>query len=470
MERSLKNLLKCINIITELDVEILGISDYHLDVGPNCLFIANDGLTNKVDKFIDEVILNNGYVITSTNYSHPNVINDAQLIEHIPTLIYNYYGDLNSKLITIGVTGTNGKSSVTNFIYQLLNMNNLKCMLIGTSGVYCNNERNECLNTTPSLVSLARCFYNAMLLGCKSIVMEVSSQAIDELRIKLIKFNVIAYTNISSDHIDYHLTFTHYQYSKFKLRKYLKKDGVILVNNNDYNLYELYKLNNYIAVTYGMNAHFNISDIKVSDHDIKFKIKGEDMVVNIIGEYNVENLGCAISVLNLLNIRMDKLKEDVKQIKGVAGRLQVIEQKEFKIWIDYAHTTSALCALMKFASKVKANRIILVFGCGGNRDITKRPQMGQIACRYADQVIVCEDNPRQENSEQIFEMIKEKAQNNLIIIRNRKEAIKHAINIAQKSDIIIVAGRGAETYQIFSDYKIAQSDLDIVESIIAQED
>lgn len=458
----LSELLRSVGVLCFDDTEIKGISDDSRLIEKDWLFIGIHG------EYISEV-LEKAFVLSEEKSYHVNMYECNQLKDKINIILNVFYNHPCSSLFVTGVCGTNGKTTVSYLISQLLEKNNEKVMLIGTSGIYYEDKQIETYNTTPSAFVLAYYFHLAITYGIKYIVMEVSSHAIAQDRITFIRFDRLVYTNISMDHLDYHLTFPVYEYTKFKLKNYLKKNGKVIVNADCVYFHDLYKTEISI-ITYGQYAsHFMIHDIILNDKESMFSINGIKFHVNLLALFNVYNCVSSIVCLISMKICLNKLVEMCKTIRGMEGRLQVIEGKR-TVWIDYAHTPDAIYELLSFANMVKRGKIILVMGCGGDRDKSKRSLMGKYAYDMSDFPIFTSDNPRNENVEDIVKDMMKNIEGDVLFIQSRKEAIKQAIQSSQKSDIIIVAGRGNEKFQKIKNKMIACKDETMILEILQMED
>lgn len=450
----LNRLLSEIKIACEDERCILGISDDSRRVQRDWLFICRRGGTPYVQEAIEKGAVVLWEEPKAQGCYHVDVVEEA-----LPILLNAYYHEPCKHLCVIGVTGTNGKTSVSMILKQMIEGIGKQVMVIGTGHVRYQHKDELIENTTPSQCLLAWYFAQAKELHIPYIVMEVSSHAIDQGRIDFIRYDFILYTNIRKDHMDYHLTRTHYTYTKFKLRKFLKAHGVIIVNHDDTQLHYLYDLSDRKIITIGSSqAHLCIEDIVLAIDHSEFTLLGQHFETGLLGMMNLYNIVEVLAVLHYIFVPVKKQVELVKQLKGIAGRMEVLEVKDYYIWIDYAHTASALLELLKLANQVKQSRVICVIGCGGNRDCEKRPQMANIASEQSDACIFTADNPRNEAIQNILMEMIQGVQGEYHIYENRAYAIKYAMKIAQKHDIIVIAGKGDEEYQLIKGRKYPFSD------------
>lgn len=466
----LSKLLWMLSIACDDDRTILGISDDTRELEQDWLYVCRKVSGQRKQQYIQEALQKGAVVICDQECSQQQVYvcEDIEAITQV--LIELYYGDLSAQLTVIGVTGTNGKTSVTAYLFQLMELLNQHYMRIGTGEVCYGAHREKIANTTPDRFQLARWFYRAIALGLDGVVMEVSSHAIDANRICFIRFDVVIYTNITQDHLDYHLTKTHYRFTKFKLRRYVKEEGSVIYNNDLPEMKEFPLLYQGKRVTIGQDAHFPIRDVVLSDHDSSFTVQGYSFHTTLLGMINVYNVASAIAGARLLHVSYEQLQQACEQLVSVAGRMEVLRFGQRSVWIDYAHTPDALDILLSFANKVKQGRVICIIGCGGNRDRSKRVLMGDTVANGSDVAIFTSDNPRYEKIQNILLDMCSEFREHVEIFENRYFAIKHAVTIAQNSDIIIIAGKGSEAIQSIEGHEYPFSDKEIVSFLMKDEE
>lgn len=425
---------------------ILGISDDTREITKDWLFICHKGSKEDKYRYIKEAMTKGAVVLCDESIEIQGVYRTKTLEEVKNQLVQIFYGTYDGCLI--GVTGTNGKSSVTDILKQMLEMQGQRVMTIGTGQIIYDHHVVEIQNTTPSMFVLAHYLGIAKELNIPFVIMEVSSHGIDQQRILHLRFDIIVYTNITQDHLDYHITRTHYQYTKYKLRFYLKKHGIVILNHDDIHLHDLYRLTDHKCISIGSKqAHFPISDIVLKDRLSSFYVQGYHFQTNLLSMANVYNITEAIAVCRHFGISYEACIQMVKNLKPVEGRLVCLPHKEYTVWIDYAHTFEAVRKLVEFARSIVTGRIIMVVGCGGNREQEKRKLIGEYCARTCEVSIFTTDNPRKEKAHHILKDMLPDNLEHVIVIENRYYAIKHAINIAQKNDIIIIAGKGNEKTQ-----------------------
>ena len=422
-------------------------------------FIALRGINDDGHKYVEDAIKNGDttVIVEEGKYDvNTIIVNDTK--KYLEEYLENNYYDKIKNLKLIGMTGTNGKTTTCYLIYQSLNKLGIKCAYIGTLGFYTNKQK-ILNNTTPNLYEI----YN-MLLECVNnnyeyVVMEVSSQGLSMGRVNTLLFDYVIFSNLTQDHLDYHGSINNYVLEKQKLFN-MTRNGIAIVNNDD--KYRNYFLLDNKNITYGKtNSNYNISNIKSTLDGTKFKLNQESYITNLIGEYNIYNLSIVIILLKCLNV--EEIYDVIKELNAPSGRMDIVKYKTNNIIVDYAHTPDAVLKIIKEVSKINHNRVITIIGCGGNRDKTKRPIMGDIATKYSDYVIFTSDNPRFEKPKKILKDIVCKLDNKKYkIIVNRKKAIKRGIQMLKKNDILLLLGKGHEDYQIIKNKKYPFSDKNIV--------
>ena len=385
------------------------------------------------NKYIDDAI-NNGFKKIVVSKSKFKAVKSTR--KYLEKYLKKYYYKQIKDVILIGVTGTNGKTSTSYLIYQALNLAGIKCSYIGTIGFYLEKDIKKLNNTTPDICDLYEMIIESINCGCKAVVMEVSSHALKLGRVNTLKFDYAILTNITEDHLDFHKTYKDYYKTKMSIFKKLKKKGT------------------------------KISDIKIENYDINndyFKYNNKIYNTKIKGEYNIKNIIPSIIILDKMNIDSRKI---IPQLCLPPGRMQIIKFKNNNIIIDYAHTPDAMEKIISTVKIMDHNKIITIFGCGGNREKEKRPKMGEIASLLSDYVILTNDNPRDENPKEIIREIKQNMNNNYKIIYDRKKAIQEGIKMLKENDVLLILGKGHEEYQIIDNKKIFFSDLYTVYDII----
>lgn len=384
-----------------------------------------------------------------------------------------FYEDVAKKLKLIGVTGTNGKTSITYFISNVLKNFGIKCGVIGTIENTVDGEvlRTEKLNpTTPDAIELQTSLSEIYERGGTHTVMEVTSSALSTDRVYNCDFEIGIFTNLTRDHLEEHGTMENYKQAKMKLFNMCK---VGIVNIDDPVSQEIIKASNCKIVTYGIenNADIQGSNIEYKSDGVKFTLKYKDIEkrvkINMQGKFNVYNTLATIAACNELGFNIDEIIDKLIKVKGARGRFEMVpNNKGILTIVDYAHSPDSLENVLKTAREISKGKIILAFGCGGNRDKEKRAIMGGIARKYSDYCVITSDNPRSEEPVAIIEDIAMGLGEDAYRyekIENRKEAINKALNVAKGGDVVIIAGKGHENYQIFKEKTIHFSDYEVIE-------
>lgn len=344
----------------------------------------------------------------------------------------------------------------------MLNSLKIPCAYIGTLGYINKNEQIKLENTTPDVLNMYKLLVHSYEIGIKYIVMEVSSHSLSMNRLYKIGFDIACFTNLTIDHLDYHKDMTNYLNSKLLILDHLKENGITIYNNDDEKGYKFRK-NGHKSISYGYNGDFKIVDYKldINETNLIFNYENNDYEVKIplTSSFNVYNYLLMVSIVHELGFKIEKIIENTRFLGAPPGRCELIEGKVVNVLIDYAHTPDAMEKLIKSIKNVKKSKIFVVFGCGGDRDKSKRPIMGHISTTLADFVIITNDNPRNEDENEIVkDIIKGIDKNNYKVILDRSAAIRGGIELLGKDDILLILGKGHETYQIKSNIKHHFSD------------
>lgn len=381
----------------------------------------------------------------------------------------NFYGWPQNALKIIGVTGTNGKTTSTFILEKLLG----RCSRIGTVEYKIGEEIIEAPNTTPESLDLVKMMKKTLDLGIEYFVMEVSSHALEMGRVEMLKFDAAIFTNLSQDHLDYHKDMDSYFKAKRKLFLKLKDSKKGSYNIDDTHGKLLFE--EFGGISYSSKNGIlkgEILENKLHTTIVSIEYNGKKVVeeIKLLGLFNLYNLIGVMGALINLGFTFEELCKRLGNLQGVPGRFQGVEAgQNFNVIVDYAHTPDALTNILKALVEIKKTRIITIFGAGGDRDKTKRPLMAIEAAKYSDLVLITSDNPRTENPEDILDDVEKGfAEYNLAYERyvDREEAIKRAIDLAQKDDIILIAGKGHETYQIIGKEKQHFDDREMAEKYI----
>ncbi len=468
MELSL--LLKDIPLVSvkgNCERDIKGICYDSRKVNNDFMFVCIVGFETDGHKYIDSALKSGASVIlVQEGADIPKIPQDITVLcakdtrKTLALISSAFYDHPEKKLKVIGVTGTNGKTTVTTLIKSVLEFEGKKCGLIGTNANMIGEEIIPTERTTPESLELFELFSKMEKQGVEYVIMEVSSHSLELCRVYGIEFEVGAFTNLTQDHLDFHITMENYLNAKKKLFDVSKTAVINADDNAGKTILEKCPCK---AISYGIDEKADIlaSDIKISSRGVIFNIDsfGEKDVVRlgIPGRFSVYNALAAIGTVYALGISASRAIEALTIAKGVMGRCEkVYTGKEYTVIIDYAHTPDGLENIIKTVREFAEGRVITLFGCGGDRDRTKRPVMGKIAGELSDYLIVTSDNPRTEEPSKIIDDImvgvKETACEHIVIV-NRREAIDFALKFAKAGDCIILAGKGHETYQIIGKTK-----------------
>ncbi|MCK5113421.1 MAG: UDP-N-acetylmuramoyl-L-alanyl-D-glutamate--2,6-diaminopimelate ligase [Phycisphaerae bacterium] len=400
------------------------------------------------------------------------VIDDTQ--QGVGMLAQAILGFPARKLVCLGVTGTNGKSTVTHFIHSVLNNAGIKTGMLGTVSYDTVKRSIPATMTTPDPVALASMCDEMVSAGATHMIMEVSSHALDQKRISGIDFTVGIYTNLSGDHLDYHGTMEDYLASKCKLFEAILPRGTAVINRDDPYAEQIAAATEATVCTYGLNP---LADLQGRIHRIDAEGTDFDMIIGeqvlpvhttMIGRHNVFNALATAQAVCALGLEFPQIAELLGKIETVPGRLQRVQTDgTFQVFVDYAHTDDALRNVLGSLRPVCKGRLVVVFGCGGNRDKSKRPRMAQVAQEFADSIIVTSDNPRNELPQQIIdEILTGFSGGNVQVEPDRKSAISLAIQQALSDDIIVIAGKGHETYQVVNGQRTDFDDAEVAHRCI----
>lgn len=453
------------------DVEISGISYNSLNTKKGDAFVAIRGFKTDGHKYIDSAIENGAVCVICEkkpeNTSVPCIVVDNSRIA-LAEMSDNYYGNPTKKLKLIGVTGTNGKTTVTYLVKAVLEANGEKVGLIGTNKNMIGNEDYHTERTTPESLELMELLAEMVAKGCTYAIMEVSSHSLDLHRVHSCDYYVGAFTNLTQDHLDFHGDMENYFIAKKKLFD-MCRYGVVNADD-DYGARIIGNCSCNI-LSYGINSgDIKATDIEYGVSGVGFKCDNNDYKVGIPGEFSVYNALTAIGICKSCGISDDIISDALSKVGTVKGRAEVVDcDEDFTLIIDYAHTPDGLENILKSVRGFAKGRVVVLFGCGGDRDKTKRPKMGKIAGQMADFCIVTSDNPRTEEPSEIIRDILEgmnDAVAEYVVIENRRNAIEYAIKYAKKDDVIVLAGKGHEDYQILKDRTIHFDEREIVRDIL----
>ena len=464
--------LKFIGIKSYQELEINSLTCNSKEKVDKGIYFCLKGLNSNGHDFAKESIKNGAVCLVVEDFldlpiTQIKVENAREAMSFISSVFYETY---KSKMKFIGITGTNGKTTTTFLLREILMKLNKKVGLIGTQGIYINSLNLPPMLTTPDPINLHKTIKDMENNGCEFCVMEVSAHAIALNKIDDIYYDVVGITNITKDHLDFFLTMENYISCKAKLFDATHaKSGV--VNTDAKYLKDIAKRANIDITTIGANADFSLVSTNQTFKGTSFKfshnLREYSATTNLIGDYNISNILMAISVLNKLGFSLKDILSVIKNNEFVVpGRFNILKtDSDFNVLVDYAHTPDGIKNILSTLKNLPHNKIITVFGCGGNRDKTKRSEMGEVALKYSDYVVVTSDNPRDENPEMIIDdIVKDITSKNMVRITDRRSAIEYALSIAKKDDIVAILGKGAENYQEIKGVKLHFSDYEVVDN------
>ncbi|MCK4752116.1 MAG: UDP-N-acetylmuramoyl-L-alanyl-D-glutamate--2,6-diaminopimelate ligase [Planctomycetes bacterium] len=446
-------------------------------VKPGDIFAAIPGTTCDGHDFMDQAVENgakyilcqkpqnsdSAEIITVENSAKAAAVL-AQTVENNPAL----------KLTNLAVTGTNGKTTVTFLVQSIIKNANQTCGLIGTVTYDTGEQSCDASLTTPDCLTIAQKQSQMLKTGTKYMVIEASSHALDQNRLAAINFKAAAFTNLTGDHLDYHKNKENYLAAKIKLFQSLSPEATAVLNKQSPEsklIAEKTKakiLWYAIDSTADLSAHIESMDINGTVFTLEYKDQKQKVTTPLLGRYNVSNHLAAAGLCLAAGFNLETIAAGLAKLKTILGRLEKLDSPDISVIIDYAHTDDALKNVLTTLKPLCEGNLTVIFGCGGDRDKTKRPRMAEVAQQFADSIIITSDNPRTENPTDIINQITAGFAHpdspKIKIEPDRKKAIQSAIKNAQKNDIILIAGKGHETYQIigtekfdFSDKKIAQT-------------
>lgn len=464
--------LESVTVHGSKEVEITGLCSHSQFVSPGNLFVAKKGLVHDGTRFIGDAVAAGASAILTDLYDpflalpqliHPNVAAiEALLADH-------YYGHPSRQMKVVGVTGTNGKTTVSFLVEHMLKKLGLPTGLIGTVEWRVGDQCLSAAGTTPDVITCHKLLREMVSAGCQAAVMEVSSHGLHQGRAAEIAFDVAAFTNLSPEHLDYHGSMDAYAEAKSILFQQLDEGGVAVLNGDDPTRFTTLAR----QLNYGINpdAELRAEEVTLKEKGLSFTVVYREARARVssklIGRFNVSNLLAAIGVGLGLGYSLEACVESLKGFKGVKGRLQQVPNSlKRTVVIDYAHTPDALKNVLMTVRDFAKGKVIVVFGAGGDRDQEKRPLMGEVADDLADLSILTNDNPRTEDPLEIVQAIASGYQKGKPVIEfDRKEAIAKAISFSNEGDLILIAGKGHETGQVFAHQVLPFDDFEVANQI-----
>jgi UDP-N-acetylmuramoyl-L-alanyl-D-glutamate--2,6-diaminopimelate ligase len=470
--RKLVSVLPSKRVSGDLDLKIKKIEYDSRQIKPGDLFVAVSGFSDDGHQYIHSAVKNGAVAVMAEkdgDYKSRAKVLVPDAREALALVSSRFYGHPSKKLTLVGITGTNGKTTISYLTRSILQAAGDKVGLIGTIAYWLDDQKISSNNTTPESLDLQRMFYDMLQQKISAAVMEVSSHALALHRVDGTEFDVAVFTNLNQEHLDFHKTMDAYRSAKGLLFHKLKeKNSCAVINMDDPSWRYFAQSVQTRCITYSLNdpnadffttnfictAEKSIIDVSTPSGELKLEFK-------LIGESNIYNALASVAAGFALGVDPQTVKCGLEAVPGVPGRMERVQAgQDFSIWIDYAHTPHAFERLLKTARKLTKGRLLFLFGCGGDRDQGKRPLMGKVAAELADIVFLTEDNPRSEDPQAIVQQImygmedKSKVQ----VIIDRKEGIRKALETAKEGDTLILAGKGHEDYQVIGHDKVHFSD------------
>jgi len=481
----LKKLLDGIDCMVSpifLEKDIRSLATDSRDISRGGLFVAIEGFRVDGHNFIDKALKNGALAVIAAKRPEPlkydeRIIQVADTRKALSVCAKNFYRSPSETLRTVGITGTNGKTTTALLIENIFGESGIPCGVIGTIEYRLGKTRLPSARTTPDALYLNRLLRGMLDKKLKAVVMEVSSHALDQKRVDDIFFDAAIFTNLTHEHLDYHGDLNRYFLSKMKIFLNLKKNGVAILNADDKRFTQAKKNAPRKAITFGLKRPATVSAaIKTMGLDgSSFAVRvaeKERFCVNtkMVGLHNVSNILAASALGFSLGLAVKDIKNGIEKTERVRGRLESVEAGQgFKVLIDYAHTHNALENVLNFLNQIKKRNIITVFGCGGERDTKKRPLMARVAQKLSDSVIVTNDNPRSEDPRKIVRDIEKGFKmrgKSYDIILDRSNAIAKALEKAGEDDIVLIAGKGHEEMQIMRNRQVPFNDRAVAEKLL----
>ena len=451
-------------------------------VQPGDLFVAVGGTHTDGHAYLDKALQAGARVIVAENIpssiqqGHAAVVRVADSAEALGNLASAFFNHPSDQFQLVGITGTNGKTTVATLLWQCFTQLGFRCGLVGTVENRIASERLPSTHTTPDALQLQALFRQMADAGCTHVFMETSSHAIHQRRIAGARFAGAVFTNLSHDHLDYHGSFAAYRDAKKRLFDDLPPTAFALVNTDDRNGRFMLQNTRARCYTFGLKsaADFKGRILENGLHGLQLRFDNQEFHARMIGAFNASNLLAVYGVARLLDVENTRLLQALSLLRGAEGRFDYTVQPQTGIIgiVDYAHTPDAVEQVLETIRQLKtnANRIITVIGCGGDRDKTKRPLMAKTAARLSDQLVLTSDNPRSEDPQTILaEMeagLDAEQLRKTLRVENREQAIKTAVRLAKPGDIILVAGKGHEKYQEVQGVKHPFDDKAVLEKVL----
>jgi UDP-N-acetylmuramoyl-L-alanyl-D-glutamate--2,6-diaminopimelate ligase len=464
-----------------MDFNITSICSDSRQARGGSLFVAKNGTIEDGQEFINDAFVRGAKVVVKKRsdefYDAPSnvcILSVDDPMRFLREALIRFYDNPSGKIKTIGITGTNGKTTITYLVESVFKCAGKSCGVIGTVNHRYAAESFPAKNTTPGIVDNYDYLSSMAEKGLDYCIMEVSSHALVQKRVDGINFGVGVFTNLTGDHLDYHKCLDDYFQAKSLLFSGLSKEALALINIDDAYGQKLLSKTQAKMKTYGIKnkAYIMAKDIECGIDGSAFILTTPDgeiaITTEMVGMHNIYNILAAAGICLNENIPLSDIRDGIKKNVCIPGRMERVDcGQNFYVFIDYAHTEDALLNVLKSIRDVSRGRIILVFGCGGDRDQSKRVKMGRAACSLADFNIITNDNPRSEDPKEIVDqIIAGFDKNNYKVVLNRHDAILESFEMAKENDVVLIAGKGHEDYQIFKDKTIKFDERSIVRELL----
>jgi UDP-N-acetylmuramoyl-L-alanyl-D-glutamate--2,6-diaminopimelate ligase len=457
------------------EITVTGLHIDSREIGKNGMFFAVPGTQVDGHNYVESAIANGATVIVhekkikeedSVLYLKVNSVQDV--VGEIASL---FYGEPSKKMKVVGVTGTNGKTSVVTLLHQMMTSLSGKTGLLSTIVNKIGEQDFVATHTTGDSIQIQENLSQMQKSGCTHCFMEVSSHALDQKRTNGIEFAGGVFTNLTQDHLDYHKTMEEYLKAKKVFFDNLSPDSFSLINIDDESALKMVAGTSSKVQTYGQSedSDYNFTIESVKTNGLSITIQKHPIEIPLVGEFNAYNFTAVYVTLILLGYRHDEIEPKIMSVLGVPGRMQKIFKNSLTGIVDYAHTPDALRNVLETLTKIKAEgRIITIVGCGGDRDKSKRPKMAKIAEKFSDTTILTSDNPRTEDPKKILDDMLKGVVNHhdVLVIQDRREAIAKAVSVGSPGDIILLAGKGHEDYQVVGTKKKHFDDIEELEKAL----
>jgi len=464
----------------DLDTEVTGVHYDSRQVQEGSMFVAIRGEEADGNDFIEDAIRQGAATIVSERSQavSRNWVQVKSDREALAVLAGNYYRHPTREMTLVGITGTNGKTTTAHLVESILGSAGFPVALLGTIDHRGPGFGHSAERTTPEAPDLERMFRDSLDAGCRHGVMEVSSHAIELRRVEQLDFDVVAFTNLSGEHLDFHGGMDEYFRAKKRLFQGLTgtPPPIAVINRDDPHFEDLQACGNATVITFGLTPEADVYPLRFrfewhgTEAEYQTPIGRIALRSSLLGQPNLYNLGTALAIAVAMKVPVSAVVQGVGALDGVPGRFELIDRGQpFRLIVDYAHTDDALDNLLRAAREITRRNLIVVFGAGGDRDPSKRQRMGEVAALHSDFSFVTSDNPRHEDPVRIIEMIEsglKHAEGRYACVPDRREAIRAAIGTAREDDTVIIAGKGHETYQVVGDVRLPFDDRAVARELL----